>query len=130
MKYTVKAGPRSVELGSSDGTYKEYPLVQSAGSDEISVYNHDIRSIHNDGSHIIFGTKLGITIVDFTEESSTHYQLPQGHDLHDMVVLDDHIVLMTESGTWIKLLTTTAHCLPRPHGIISLVNTLLGHSCK
>ena len=98
---TVKAGLRSVELGSSDGTYKEYPLVQSAGSDEISVYNHDIRSIHNDGSHIIFGTKLGITIVDFTEESSTHYQLPQGHDLHDMVVLDDHIVLMTESGTWI-----------------------------
>ena len=35
-----------------------------------------------------------------------------------MVVLDDHIVLMTESGTWIASYNE-AHCLLRPHGIIS-----------
>ena len=64
---TVKDWLLSVELGSSDGTYKEYPLVQSSGSDEISVYNHDIRSIHNDGSHMIFGTK---------PVSYTHLTLP------------------------------------------------------
>ncbi|RJU87071.1 MAG: hypothetical protein DWC02_03505, partial [Candidatus Poseidoniales archaeon] len=98
---TVKSGMRSVELGSKEGTYTEYLLTPEAGVDDISILNHDVREIIDDGTFLWVGTKLGITVIDFEESVSVNYHLPQGHDLHDMILLDDNLVMFTESGTWI-----------------------------
>jgi hypothetical protein len=98
---TVKSGMRSVELGAKDGTYSEYLLTPEAGVDDISILNHDVRELRDDGTHLWVGSKLGITIIDFETSVSTDHPLPQGHDLHDMVLLDTHLVMMTELGTWI-----------------------------
>ena len=47
------------------------------------------------------GYTLGISIIDFENDVSTDYELPQGHDLHDMIVLQNHVVMVTEAGVWI-----------------------------
>ena len=57
--------------------------------------------MHDDGTHLWVGSKLGVTVIDFENSVSTDYELPQGHDLHDMVVLESHIVMVTEGGVWI-----------------------------
>ena len=97
----VKSGMRSAELGATEGTYSEYLLSQEASEDEVSVMHHDIREFYEDGDHLWVGTKLGISIIDFANTESTDYELPQGHDLHDMIVLEGHVVMVTEEGVWI-----------------------------
>ena len=97
----VKSGMRSADLSATEGTYTEYLLSQEADGDDVSIMNHDIRKFHDDGDRLWVGTKLGISIVDFENDVSTDYELPQGHDLHDMVILDSHVVMVTEAGVWI-----------------------------
>ena len=97
----VKSGMRSAELGATEGTYSEYLLSQEASEDEVSVMHHDIRKFHEDGELLWVGTKLEISIIDFGNSQSTDYELPQGHDLHDMIVLEGHVVMVTEEGVWI-----------------------------
>ena len=98
---TVKSGMRSVEFGSKEGTYSEYLLTPEAGVDDISILNHDVRELIDDDNFLWVGTKLGITVIDFEESDSVNYNLPQGHDLHDMILLDEYLVMFTESGTWV-----------------------------
>ena len=98
----VRSGMRSVELGAKEGTYTEYLLTPEADSNEISVLNHDIRDLYDDGSYLWVGSKLGVTVIDFENDSSVDYSLPQGHDLHDMIVLESHVVMITEKGVWIS----------------------------
>jgi hypothetical protein len=98
---TVKSGMRSVELGAKSGTYSEYILSPEAQEGEISILNHDVRELLDDGSNLWVGSRLGVTIIDFETSTSIDHELPQGHDLHDMILLDDHLVMVTESGTWI-----------------------------
>ena len=97
---TVKSGMRSVELGADAGTYAEYLLTPEAGPDDMSVINHDIREFIDDDSHLWIGAKLGITIMDFQEMTSENHDLPQGHDLNDMILLDDYLVMVTNGGVW------------------------------
>ncbi len=97
---TVKAGMRSVGLDSTADSYKEYMLYQEINSNEISIYNHDVREIMSVGDELWVGTKLGISILNFEENLALHHELPQGHDLHDMILLSDHLVLVTEKGVW------------------------------
>ena len=97
----VKSGMRSADLSATEGTYTEYILSQEADEDEVSVMHHDIRGFHDDGERLWVGTKLGISIIDFENDVSTDYELPQGHDLHDMIVLENHVVMVTEAGVWI-----------------------------
>ena len=98
----VKSGMRSVELGAKEDTYTEYLLTAEAGSENISILHHDIRDMFDDGDYLWVGTKLGITVIDFESDMSTDYDLPQGHDLHDLILLDDHAVMVTENGVWIS----------------------------
>ena len=97
----VKSGMRSAELSATADTYTEYLLSQEADEDDVSVMHHDIRGFHDDGERLWVGTKLGISIIDFDNDVSTDYELPQGHDLHDMIILDNHVVMVTEAGVWI-----------------------------
>jgi hypothetical protein len=97
---TVKSGLRSVELGASEETYYEYLLTQEAGPDDMSVLNHDIRELIDDGAYLWAGAKLGITVMNFEELTSENHELPQGHDLNDMILLDDYLVMITDSGVW------------------------------
>ena len=98
----VRSGMRSVELGAKEGTYTEYLLTPEADSNEISILNHDIRDLYDDGSYLWVGSKLGVTVIDFENDSSVDYSLPQGHDLHDMIMLESHVVMITEKGVWIS----------------------------
>ena len=98
----VKSGMRSVELGAKEETYTEYLLTAESGSENISIIHHDIRDMFDDGDYLWVGTKLGITVIDFEADMSTDYDLPQGHDLHDLILLDDHAVMVTEKGVWIS----------------------------
>ena len=97
---TVKAGMRSVGLEATSDSYQEYLLYQELQSDGISVYNHDIRNIISVGDDLWVGTKLGISVINFDSETAEHHEIPQGHDLHDMFLLDDYLVLVTEKGVW------------------------------
>ena len=97
---TVKSGMRSVELGASEGTYSEYTLSPEAGPGEISILNHDIREMIDDGEYLWVGSKLGVTVIGFEESESTDYELPQGHDLNDLILLDDYLVMVTNGGVW------------------------------
>ena len=98
---TVKSGMRSVSLGESEGTYAEYLLTPEVTGDEVSIIHHDIRSMQDDDAHLWVGTKLGITVIDFEDSTSSDHHLPQGHDLHDMILLENHVVMVTENGVWI-----------------------------
>ena len=98
---TVKSGMRSVELDASEGTYTEYPLTDEGTGDNITIIHHDVREIIDDGSTLWVGTKLGITVIDFEASVSTNYALPIGHDLNDMLLLENELVILTESGAWI-----------------------------
>ena len=97
---TVKSGMRSVELGASDGTYSEYTLSPEAGPGEISILNHDVRELIDDGTYLWVGSKLGVTVIGFEESESTDYELPQGHDLNDLILLEDYLVMITNGGVW------------------------------
>ena len=98
----VKSGMRSVELSSTEGTYTEYSLTpELADPTGISILNHDVRVIESDEQYLWVGSKLGITIIDFEDSTSQDYHLPQGHDLHDLVILETHVVMITELGVWI-----------------------------
>ena len=97
---TVKSGMRSVELGASEGTYTEYLLSPEAGPDEMSILNHDVRELVDDGNYLWIGTKLGVTVMDFEESESMDYELPQGHDLNDLILLEDYLVMVTNGGVW------------------------------
>ncbi len=98
----VKSGMRSVELSSIEGTYTEYPLTaELSETSGVSIINHDIRVIDADAGFLWVGTKLGVTVIDFENSISTDFPLPQGHDLNDMILLEEHVVLLTELGAWI-----------------------------
>ena len=101
----VKSGMRSADLSAIEGTYTEYLLSQEANEGDVSVMHHDIRQFHDDGERLWVGTKLGISIIDFENDVSTDYELPQGHDLHDMIILENHVVMVTEAGVWIAQYT-------------------------
>ena len=121
---TVKAGMRSVGLEATSDSYQEYLLYQELQSDGISVYNHDIRNIISVGDDLWVGTKLGISVINFDSETAEHHEIPQGHDLHDMFLLDDYLVLVTEKGVWFAPLVKTQ--FPTyPLGIITLEDTRL-----
>ena len=97
----VKSGMRSVELGSTEDTYSEYLLSPESSEEEISIINHDIRELASYQGYLWVGTRLGVTVIDFENGISNDYDLPQGHDLNDMILLDNAIVMLTEYGVWI-----------------------------
>ena len=98
---TVKSGMRSVELGATADTYMEYLLTPEVVEDEISIINHDVREIISEDNLLWVGTRLGITVINFENSISQDYELPQGHDLNDMILLENSIVMLTEGGVWI-----------------------------
>ncbi|MDP6870321.1 MAG: hypothetical protein QGI21_06080 [Candidatus Poseidoniaceae archaeon] len=98
---TVKSGLRSVVLSSSDTTYTEYLLTPEASEGEISIIHHDIRELISAEDLLWVGTRLGVSVIDFDAEVSTDISLPQGHDLNDMILLDDSLVMITDGGVWI-----------------------------
>ena len=67
---------RSVELAASNSTYTICTITE-ATSEEISILNHDIRELHDDGTHLWVGSKLGVTVIDFENAVSTDYELPK-----------------------------------------------------
>ena len=38
--------------------------------------------------------------MDFEESESTDYELPQGHDLNDLILLEDYLGMVTNGGVW------------------------------
>ena len=105
---SVKSGLRSAGLDATSGSLTEYPLSDSfavPNPSELSLIHHDIRDFHSEGSEVWVRTRLGITYIDFSENGSSDYRLPQGHDLNDMVMVGSDnqrsLVMATQGGLWV-----------------------------
>ncbi|MCH1481538.1 MAG: hypothetical protein L7T81_04795 [Candidatus Poseidoniaceae archaeon] len=86
---TVMAGLKSTLYASEMSTLYQYPISFATQSEEISVINHDVRSLEVVDSMLYVTTKYGITVIDNSLSSSTDYWIPQGVELYDSTILRD-----------------------------------------
>jgi len=95
----VKSGLRSVDLDDSEFTIYDYPLSPAVQDSEISsIINHDVRVLESDSDYLFVGTRLGVTVLDLSQDMSTNYPMPSGVHLHDMILLEHSLVMATDSG--------------------------------
>ena len=85
----VIAGLKSVEFGSESPTLVQYPISFATSGEGVSVMHHDVRAMDFVDSTLYVTTKYGITVIDYSTQSSNDYWMPQGVILQDAELLFD-----------------------------------------
>ena len=85
----VIAGLKSVEFGSESSSLIQYPISFATSGEGISVMHHDVRAMDLVDSRVYVTTKYGITVIDYSTQSSDDYWMPQGVILQDAELLFD-----------------------------------------
>ena len=100
----VTAGVKHVPIGSAGQTVTAFDQGTSP-----SLLHHNAHSIYADDVHglVYAGTMRGVTIIEPSMNSSTHYELPAGIDLLDLFMWsegsEDGILLLSTSNGLISL---------------------------
>ena len=95
----VTAGVKHAPLGIADQTVTTFDQGTTP-----SLLHHNAHSIFSDDSHglIYVGTLQGVTVMNPSMNSSNHFALPSGNDLHDLHLWpdggDDGILLLSTSS--------------------------------
>ena len=85
----VIAGLKSVEFDTDSSTLFNFPISFAVTEEELSIMHHDVRSLNVVDSTIYATTKYGVTIIDYSAQSSIDYWMPQGVILQDAELLFD-----------------------------------------
>ena len=85
----VIAGLKSVEFDSESSTLFNFPISFAVTEEELNIMHHDVRSLNVVDSTVYATTKYGVTIIDYSAQSSIDYWMPQGVILYDAELLFD-----------------------------------------
>ena len=73
----VIAGLKSIEFDTDSSTLFNFPISFAVTEEELSIMHHDVRSLNVVDSTIYATTKYGVTIIDYSAQSSIDYWMPQ-----------------------------------------------------
>lgn len=84
---TIIPGLKTTFIGQQQSSSSQLPLSFAVTQEEMSIIHHDIVDLESDGQLIYVATKYGITVLDYSTQTSIDQWMPQGVELYDSMLL-------------------------------------------